>query len=198
MWFEYFTSSVLNRLLPQPRARTPVGLLLGRHVDPPYATVVFPDRYRTQHLVMVGKTGFGKTHALEGVFGEGLGGYVVFYMRLRGGRARSIICENSPAILTEGAFHAALGFGGGAAKRRRAIVPFARLLARVAPRLKLQIRLHLDFTELVDASEEIRHLEQTIVEAYLKGPDFDLWPCSAGTTCRLQQSGISPRRISSA
>ena len=43
-----------------------------------------------------------------GVFGEGLGGYVVFYMALRGGRARSIICENSPAILTEGAFHAAL------------------------------------------------------------------------------------------
>jgi pimeloyl-ACP methyl ester carboxylesterase len=108
-----------------------------------------------------------------GVFGEGLGGYVVFYMGLRGGRARSIICENSPAILTEGAFHAALGRGGGAARRRRVIVPFARLLARVVPRLKLPIRLHLDFTELVDANEEIRRLEQTMVEAYLKDPDFD-------------------------
>lgn len=108
-----------------------------------------------------------------GVFGEGLGGFVVFYMALRGGRARSIICENSPAIPTEGAFHAALGRGGGAARRRRAIVPFAPFLARVAPHLKLPIRLYLDFAELVDANEEIRRIEQTIVDAYLKDPDFD-------------------------
>ena len=108
-----------------------------------------------------------------GVFGEGLGGFVVFYMALRGGRARSIVCENSPAILTEGAFHAALGRGGGAARRRRMIVPFAPFLARTAPRLKLPIRLHLDFAELVDANEGIRRIEQTMVEAYLKDPDFD-------------------------
>jgi pimeloyl-ACP methyl ester carboxylesterase len=108
-----------------------------------------------------------------GVFGEGLGGFVVFYMALHGGRARSIICENSPAILTEGAFHAALGRGGGAARRRRAIIPFASLLAKVAPRLSLPIRLHLDFAELVDANEDIRRIEQTMVDAYLKDPDFD-------------------------
>jgi Type IV secretion-system coupling protein DNA-binding domain len=38
---------------------------VGTQVDPPHTPVVFPDRHRNQHLVVVGKTGFGKTHALE-------------------------------------------------------------------------------------------------------------------------------------
>jgi hypothetical protein len=66
MWLEHLTSSVFNRLFVRRRTvRPPEGLLIGQRVDPPYDPVVLPDRSRTQHLVMVGKTGFGKTHALE-------------------------------------------------------------------------------------------------------------------------------------
>lgn len=65
MWFEYFTSSVLNQFVRKPHIKTPAGLTLGTRVDPPHAPVVFPHRSRTQHLVVVGKTGFGKTYAME-------------------------------------------------------------------------------------------------------------------------------------
>jgi Type IV secretion-system coupling protein DNA-binding domain len=65
MWFEHFTSSVLNRVFPKPHVATPAGIRVGTQVDPPHSPVVFPDRHRNQHLVVVGKTGFGKTHALE-------------------------------------------------------------------------------------------------------------------------------------
>lgn len=65
MWFEHLTSSLLNRLLAKPRSRTVPGLLLGKRVEPPHDPVTFPHRYRTQHLAVIGKTGFGKTHALE-------------------------------------------------------------------------------------------------------------------------------------
>jgi hypothetical protein len=65
MWFEHLTSSLLNYVFARPRTETLVGLQMGRTVDPPHTPVVFPDRHRTQHLVLLGKTGFGKTHALE-------------------------------------------------------------------------------------------------------------------------------------
>jgi hypothetical protein len=65
MWFEDLTSSLLNRLFPKPSGATPAGIFVGTQVDPPHTLVVFPDRHRNQHLVVVGKTGFGKTHALE-------------------------------------------------------------------------------------------------------------------------------------
>jgi Type IV secretion-system coupling protein DNA-binding domain len=65
MWLEHLTSSALNHLFTGRQTHTPEGIALGRRVDPPHDAVVFPNRSRTQHLVMVGKTGFGKTHALE-------------------------------------------------------------------------------------------------------------------------------------
>lgn len=65
MWFEDLTSSLLNQLFPKAPGGTPAGILVGTQVDPPHTPVVFPDRHRNQHLVIVGKTGFGKTHALE-------------------------------------------------------------------------------------------------------------------------------------
>ncbi len=127
-----------------------------------------------------------RSGARIGMFGEGLGGYVVFYMGLRGSRAESIICENSPALLTESEFHAALGRGTGAARRRRALIPFAPLLARLAPRLSLPIRLHLDFAELVDTQPENRRIEAPMVDCYLHDPDFDrAYPLGASLSLLL-------------
>ena len=65
MWFEGLASSVLNRLIRPPRRTPQAGIIIGRTTGPERSYVTFPDRHRTQHLVVVGKTGFGKTHFLE-------------------------------------------------------------------------------------------------------------------------------------
>ena len=65
MWFEGLASLVLNRLTRPPRRTPPAGVIIGRTTGPERSDVTFPDRHRTQHLVVVGKTGFGKTHFLE-------------------------------------------------------------------------------------------------------------------------------------
>ncbi len=43
-----------------------------------------------------------------GVYGEGLGGYVVFYLALVHAPVGSIVCQNAPAIMTEPGYHRAL------------------------------------------------------------------------------------------
>ena len=43
-----------------------------------------------------------------GLYGEGLGGYVAFYLALAHGPIVSLICQNAPAIVTEPAYHQAL------------------------------------------------------------------------------------------
>ena len=65
MWFEYLTTSILNRILAKPPSKPGDGLVLGRRVEAPHASVVFAQSSRNQHLVIIGKTGFGKTHAQE-------------------------------------------------------------------------------------------------------------------------------------
>jgi energy-coupling factor transporter ATP-binding protein EcfA2 len=65
MWFEHFTSSMLNRFFTRPPAGNQSGLMLGKSVDPPHQPVVLPDRHRNEHAVIIGKTGSGKTHLLE-------------------------------------------------------------------------------------------------------------------------------------
>jgi hypothetical protein len=65
MWFEHLTTNVLNRLSTRPPAIASPGLRLGRLVEPPHAPVVFSDRHRCEHAVVLGKTGTGKTHLLE-------------------------------------------------------------------------------------------------------------------------------------
>jgi pimeloyl-ACP methyl ester carboxylesterase len=42
-----------------------------------------------------------------GLYGEGLGGYVAFYLALAHAPIVSLICQNAPAILTEPAYHRA-------------------------------------------------------------------------------------------
>src|SRR6266542_2740967 len=43
-----------------------------------------------------------------GLYGEGLGGYVVFYLALAHAPVGSIVCQNAPAIMYEPAYHRAL------------------------------------------------------------------------------------------
>jgi pimeloyl-ACP methyl ester carboxylesterase len=122
-----------------------------------------------------------------GIFGEGLGGFVTFYLALRGGGVRSIICQNSPAILTEPSFHKAiLGGSQGAARRRRVLVPMARILAKAVPRLKIPISVYLDFRELVDRTGDRREIEERLIQWYQSDPDFDrAYPLSAVTSLVL-------------
>jgi len=108
-----------------------------------------------------------------GVFAEGLGGYVVFYLAFIDSLMKSVVFQNAPAILTEKGWHEAIFGGKGAAWRRKLILPFAKVLVKTFPNIKLPIRLYLDFKELVDTKEENRKIETPRIEAFLKDPDFD-------------------------
>ncbi len=116
-----------------------------------------------------------------GVFAEGLGGYVVFYLALTQSPMKSVVFQNAPAILTEEKFRAAILQGKGAARRRKLILPFGKLLLRMFPYVKLPISSYLDWKELIDTKEENREVEaRLVVEGYLNDPDFDRrYPLSA-------------------
>jgi pimeloyl-ACP methyl ester carboxylesterase len=116
-----------------------------------------------------------------GVFAEGLGGYVVFYLALTQSPMKSVVFQNAPAILTEETFRAAILQGKGAAQRRKILLPFAKLLLRIFPYVKLPISSYLDWKELIDTKEGNREVETRLVtEGYLHDPDFDTWyPLSA-------------------
>lgn len=143
-----------------------VGELLGRHRDAlGYIGRAFNERI--------------------GVYGEGLGGYVVFYLALAQGPMKSLACQNAPAIMTEAEYHEALGRDTGpwvgAARRRRIMIPLAKLLVRILPRIKIPISLYLGWKALIDTREGTRDVERRLVEdGYLRDPDFDRWyPLSA-------------------
>ncbi len=122
----------------------------------------------------------GEFNDTIGVYGEGLGGYVVFYLALAHAPVGSIVCQNAPAIMTEPAYHRALltdrGPWTGAARRRRIILPVARRLVRLAPNLPVPISSYLDWKALVDNREDSRAVEtRLVVDGYLCDPDFDRW-----------------------
>jgi len=116
-----------------------------------------------------------------GVFAEGLGGFVVFYLALTPSPMKSVVFQNAPAILTEATFRAAILQGEGAAHRRKIILPLGKLLLSIVPQLKLPISSYLDWEELIDTREGNRAVETRLVkEGYLHDPDFDRWyPLSA-------------------
>jgi pimeloyl-ACP methyl ester carboxylesterase len=127
-----------------------------------------------------------------GLYGEGLGGYVAFYLALAHAPIVSLICQNAPAILTEPVYHQALlndhGPWARSVRRRRVMLPLLRPLAAVAPRLRVPVSSYLSWKDLIDTRTDSRDLErQLVVNGYLKDPDFDRWyPLSAvvslGTT----------------
>jgi pimeloyl-ACP methyl ester carboxylesterase len=116
-----------------------------------------------------------------GVFGEGLGGFVVFYLALTESPMKSIVLQNAPAVLTEESFRAAILQGNGAARRRKLILPVSKVLLRLVPGLPVPIASYLDWKELIDTKEGNREVEtRLVVDGYLNDPDFDKWyPLSA-------------------
>lgn len=111
-----------------------------------------------------------------GIFSEGLGGYVTFYLALAKGPVRSIVCQNAPAIMTEKAYQEAIIQGRGGARRRKIMIPLAKRLVGLFPNLKLPISSYLDWQELIDPKAENRTVETRLVlEGYLNDPDFDTW-----------------------
>ncbi len=115
------------------------------------------------------------------VFAEGLGCYPVFYLALAGGVMKSMACLNGPAILTEEKFQKAiLGGDDAASKRRRALLPLVRLVAKIFPWITMPISTYLDFKEMVDTKEENRRIEGPMVSSFDTDPDFDRrYPLSA-------------------
>lgn len=111
-----------------------------------------------------------------GIFSEGLGGFVTFYLALMGAQFKSAIYQNAPAIITEDGFREAIVRG-----QRRMLLPFAKLLLHISPRIKLPISSYLNWKELIDPKEPNRGIEsRLVIDGYLKDPDFDTWyPLSA-------------------
>ena len=115
-----------------------------------------------------------------GIFAEGLGGYAVFYLALAHGKMRSAAYQNAPAVLTEKKFRDAWVEGEGSAKRRKMILPLAKVLLRLFPKIKLPISLYLNFEEMVDTQGENHRTEASYIRGFLGDPDFDKWyPLSA-------------------
>lgn len=108
-----------------------------------------------------------------GVYSEGLGGYVCFYAALAHLPFKSLICQNSPALLTEQEFQTAIINGKGAATRRRWLMPVMKFLLYIMPNMKIPIRVYLDFKEMVDTRGDKADVEKALVEKYLHDPDFD-------------------------
>ena len=120
-----------------------------------------------------------------GVYSEGLGGYVTFYLALARAPIGSIVCQNSPAIMTEQSYHHALLTDSGpwtkSVRRRRLMMPLISRIARILPRLKVPVSSYLSWRDLVDTRGTSGPLERRlVVDGYLKDPDFDRWyPLSA-------------------
>lgn len=108
------------------------------------------------------------------IYGEGLGGLVNFYLALAGIPVQSIICENSPAILTDMAFHAAMKNDGAAGRRRTLLLPLFKVLVKIIPFLPVPIKAYLDWEEVVDvADKKNQEIEERLVRSYGQDPDFD-------------------------
>lgn len=114
-----------------------------------------------------------------GIFSEGLGGFVTFYLALARGSFKSVIYQNAPAIITEKKFQEAIIRG-----QRKMLIPFIKFLLKMSPRIKLPISSYLNWKELIDPKEANKNIEShLVIDGYLKDPDFDTWyPLSAITS----------------
>jgi hypothetical protein len=116
-----------------------------------------------------------------GVFGEGLGGFAVFYLALGHGAAKSIVCMNSPAILTEPGFQEAVFHEDKPqGLKRRVLMPVLTLFGKLVPSLRVPIRLYLDFRKMVDPVEPDHTVEENLIRSYMHDAGFDRsYPLSA-------------------
>src|SRR5207247_11045034 len=67
MFGERLAVRVLNALLPRPMPASMPGLVLGCNADQPASDVTLPLARRFEHVMVLGKSGAGKTHFLEHV-----------------------------------------------------------------------------------------------------------------------------------
>ena len=147
-------------IMPKHGGRT-ISQLLTRHLD------------ALEHI----HRHFRSTTA---IYGEGLGGYVAFYLALARAPMISLVCQNAPAILTEPAYHRALLTDSGpwrrATRRRQVMLPAAARLVRWVPKLKVPLSSYLPWRDLVDTRQGSYEVEQRLViSGYLQDPDFDRW-----------------------
>lgn len=152
-------------IMPKHGGRT-VEQLLARHQDAlRYISTTFNDTI--------------------GVYSEGLGGYVSFYLALARAPFRSLVCQNSPAIMTETGYREALLTDGGpwakSVRRRRLMMPIITRIARIVPGMRVPVSSYLSWRDLIDTRPENGQVEhRLVVDGYLRDPDFDRWyPLSA-------------------
>lgn len=107
------------------------------------------------------------------IYSEGLGGLVVFYLALNDAKITSLIFENSPAILTEDAFHDAMKKDGKAGRRRAFLLHFFKQIVKVFPKFPVPIRAYLAWHEVIDSNSKNHDIENKLVSAYDHDPDFD-------------------------
>lgn len=114
-----------------------------------------------------------------GIFSEGLGGFVTFYLALAHGQFKSAIYQNAPGLLTENKFQEAI-----IQDRSKLLLPLIKFLLKISPRIKLPISSYLNWKELIDTKEPNYQIESNLVlDGYLKDPNFDTWyPLSAITS----------------
>lgn len=128
---------------------------------------VLQSRYRDA-AEFIAKTFNGRI----GVYAEALGGMAAFYLALAGSPIKSIVCENSPALLNERKFIDAMTEGQ-AGQRRRALLPILHVLVKVLPGFPTPISAYVKWREVVDPSPRNRDIENGLVDYYEKDPDFD-------------------------
>lgn len=147
-------------------------------VMPKHGAGSVPDlmgRHRDALIQVRERCGFPVT-----LYGEGVGGYVAFYLALAHAPMARLICQNSPAIMTESEYRRALLSDAGpwrhAVMRRRLMLPAAPALARLMPGVRIPVWSYLPWRDLVDFRDGPHQVEhRLVVDGYLRDPDFDRW-----------------------
>jgi pimeloyl-ACP methyl ester carboxylesterase len=98
-----------------------------------------------------------------GATGPSLGGFVTLYLGLAHGPVKSIACQN-PGILTERKFQDEV------IQKAKKIIPLAKLLAKLFPKLKIPTSLYVDFKGILETKRE-----REILEKGVKDPDTVKW-----------------------
>jgi len=98
-----------------------------------------------------------------GAIGASLGGFVTLYLGLAHGPVKSISCQN-PAILTEKKFQDEV------TQKAKGVLPLAKLLAKLFPKVKIPVTLYVDFKGFPETERERKIFEKSI-----KDPDTVKW-----------------------